>query len=121
MLSTVRRPAPRFQKLLRLPQRHNLAGAFDRRLRTIFRPGVHEPPALVEQVAAAIGGFDRVADRVRQGLLANLAWRGGALGRPIAEGRAKAVDARALAVSHFFEEPAHRHGVDRDARAPGNK
>ena len=50
-------------------------------------PVGHEPATTFEQVGAAIGGLDAVAVHVGEGDFADLAWRVGALGGPVAEER----------------------------------
>src|SRR6185369_13942017 len=53
-------------------------------------PIVHEVPALFEQVAAPVGGLDRVADSVGQGLLHNVVRVRSRLGGPVSERAAEA-------------------------------
>ena len=60
------------------------------------RPVGHEVTALGEQVAASIGLLNCAADSVRQGHFHHVIWVGGALGCPITEGRAEAVDSEFL-------------------------
>ena len=55
----------------------------------VVRPLLHERAAALEQVAAPVGGLDAVVVDVRQGELADLARRLGALRRPVAEAGAK--------------------------------
>ena len=55
-------------------------------------PIVHELPALLEKVAAPIGGLDRIADSVGKGLLDDMVRVGGRLGGPVSERAAKAMD-----------------------------
>ena len=50
-------------------------------------PVGHKPATTFEQVGAAIGGLDAVAVHVGEGDFADLAWRVGALGGPVAEER----------------------------------
>jgi hypothetical protein len=57
----------------------------DRDPRAECRPVGHEPLALGEQVAAAVGPFHRSRDGVRQRRLANRVLVPGALGRPVTE------------------------------------
>src|SRR5262245_43958270 len=61
------------------------------RLPAELRPRLHQPAALVEQVAAAVGGLNRIRDRVRECSLANLARERRALAGPIAERRTEAM------------------------------
>src|SRR3981081_672475 len=55
-------------------------------------PIVHEMTALLEKIAAPIGGFDRIADGVGEGLLYDVVRVGGRLGGPISKRAAKAMD-----------------------------
>ena len=64
----------------------------------IVGPRLHERPAALEQVAAAVGGLDAVAVDMRQGEFADVAGRLGTLRGPVPEAGAEAV----------------RHGVDAD-------
>ena len=71
-------------------------------------PIVHEVTALLEKIAAPIGGFDRIADGVREGLLYDVVRVGGRLGGPIPEGAAKAMD-RHIASLHLLQHIRHGH------------
>ena len=50
-------------------------------------PIVHEVTALLEKVAPAIGGLDRIGDSVGEGLLYDVVRGGGRLGGPVSEAR----------------------------------
>src|SRR5262249_28309178 len=77
------------------PERQHLAGR--RRLGAELGPGIHQPPALIEQRATSIGSFHSIGNGMRQRLLANLLRVGGIVGGPIGKRRAEAVR---RAVSH---------------------
>src|SRR5882762_6526712 len=61
------------------------------RLSTELGPFHHQRAALLEEVAAPIGGLNLVLDRVRQGHLDDLAGMVRALGCPVAEGGTEAM------------------------------
>ena len=83
-----------------------------RATRATLRPVAHQRPALVEEIAAPVGGLRLLFDGVRERHLDHLVGvSGGDLVRPIAEGAAEAVDADVGAQP--FEHPAHRHAADR--------
>src|SRR4051812_4480070 len=71
-------------------------------------PILHELPALFEKVASAVGGLDRVADSVGEGLLYDVVRVGGRLGGPVSEGAAKAMD-RYIALLHLLQHVRHGH------------
>src|SRR5882762_11880322 len=74
----------------------------------VLRPIRHQPPALLEQVAAPVGRLRLVADGVGERHLADLSGIGGALGRPVPEGRAKPMYGEVVA-AHSAQELEHRH------------
>src|SRR6476469_6204778 len=79
-------------------------------------PGIHQLAALVEQVATPVGRLHRIRDSVRERHLRYLAREGGALSRPVAEGRAEAVYRGVTGVPAKCH--CHRPAVDRSfARA----
>ncbi len=55
-------------------------------------PIVHKVPALLEKVAASVGGLDRVADCVCERLFNNVVRVSGRFSGPVSERAAKAVD-----------------------------
>jgi hypothetical protein len=71
-------------------------------------PIVHEVTALLEKIAAPIGGFDRIADGVGEGLLYDVVGVGGRLGGPVSERAAKAMD-RHIASLHLLQHIRHGH------------
>jgi hypothetical protein len=74
--------ASRFRNRLRLlPESYNRAGLGDR---AVGGPRLHQPPPLVEQVAAPVGRLGRVLDHVSKASFANLIGEIGAFGCPIA-------------------------------------
>ena len=90
--ATVGQPAPRLLKsiptraefrnrLCLLPESYNRAGLGGR---AIGGPRLHQPPPLVEQVAAPVGRLGRVLDHVSKASFANLIGEIGAFGCPIA-------------------------------------
>src|SRR5262245_57569642 len=78
-------------------QRDDLLAVRDRRRAAVCRPLLHEPAALLQQVASGIGLISLVAKRVAQRDFENFARGAGALAAPIAEARPKAVDGCAAA------------------------
>jgi hypothetical protein len=71
-------------------------------------PIVHEVTALLEKIAAPIGGFDRIADGVGEGLLYDVVRVGGRLGGPVSKRAAKAMD-RYIALLHLLQHIRHGH------------
>src|SRR5262245_1330024 len=92
-------------------ERDDVGAARRLRLGAEGRPVVHEPATLLEQVAAAIGGLDLVANRVAERHLDDLARVGGALRSPVLEGRPEPMghDVGADAAQHF----QHAHVAER--------
>src|SRR4051812_38431000 len=72
------------------------------------RPIAHEVTALFEKIAAAIGGFDGIADGVGEGLLYDVVRVGGRFGGPISKRAAKAMD-RHIASRHLLQHIRHSH------------
>jgi hypothetical protein len=64
--------------------------------------------ALLEKIAAPIGGFDRIADGVGEGLLYDVVRVGGRLGGPVSKRAAKAMD-RYIALLHLLQHIRHGH------------
>src|SRR5262249_24298117 len=58
---------------------------------TMLRPGLHQLPALLEQIATAGSRFPPIPGPMRQSHLGNLVRKAGALGGPIAKARSEAV------------------------------
>src|SRR5882672_6620270 len=69
----------------------------------VLRPIRHQPPALLEQVAAPVGRLRLVADGVGERHLAVLARIGRAFGRPVPEGRAEPMHGEVVA-SHTAKQ-----------------
>src|SRR5258708_11189605 len=83
-----------------LPQAHHCAGR--RTLGAEVSPRIHESSALLEHVAALVGGFGLVVEDMGERRLDQLAWEVGALGRPGLERRAEAVR-RQIVPPHALE------------------
>src|SRR6266404_1897719 len=90
--------------------RHDPTGGWQGRAE--LRPSLGERAALLEQVAAAIGGFDLVADGVSERHLGDLGRETRTLGRPVAEGASEAMH-RELALAHASQRHRHRHVAER--------
>src|SRR4030088_1736015 len=63
---------------------------------------------LLEKIAAPIGGFDRIADGVGEGLLYDVVRVGGRLGGPISK-RAAETLGRSIALLHLLQHIRHGH------------
>jgi hypothetical protein len=71
---------------------------------------------LLEQVAATIGGLDRVADGVGEGLLHHVVPVGSRLGGPVSKRATKAMD-RYIALLHLLQHLWHGHVAKAGSRA----
>jgi hypothetical protein len=58
---------------------------------------MHQPPSLIEEIAAAIGGFNFVGQRVGERVFGYFAREVCALGRSVAERGAEAMDRKVRA------------------------
>src|SRR5262249_49305647 len=79
-------------------------------------PGVHQPTPFIEQIAPPIGGLHLILHFMRQRHLGHIGWKIRALGSPISEGAAKAVDGY-IAIAHtLLKKIEHRHVAERSSR-----
>ena len=90
----------------RSPNRRDIARLGAACRAAVSGPIVHEPTPLLEQITAPIGGLRLVADGVSERHFAELVGIAGALGGPIAETGAEAVNGALLL--HAAQQ--HRHG-----------
>src|SRR6516164_11185845 len=88
------------------PQAHHCAGG--RTLSVEVGPRIHEPSALLEHVAALVGGFGLVVEDMGECCLDELAREVGALGRPGLERRTEAAR-RQIAAAHALEDLEQCH------------
>ena len=79
-------------------------------------PIIHEVTTLLEQVAATIGGLDRVADGVGEGLLHHVVPVGSRLGGSVSKRATKAMD-RYIALLHLLQHLWHGHVAKAGSRA----
>src|SRR5215813_8064138 len=76
-------PSGMLSRCSRTSERNHLARVH--LLGAVRDPRVHEPAALLEQVAAPVGGLDSARDRVRERHLNDLVREASALGGPVTE------------------------------------
>src|SRR5215470_3145337 len=108
--------------LPRAADRHHLCGlALSGRWRGAEpRPSLHQLPALLEQIAAPVGGLDLVADGMGQRHLRDFGREAGALRGPIAERRSESVHSQFIA-AHPPQHHRHRQVTDRPGAPPAGK